>query len=198
MRARRPELRPREAARREARLEAVLRIVAQVGVDAVTHRRAAEEARLPLSSCVLVRLQEAPATAALGLAEERDTARLLACASFGTGTAGAILEAALAAITDPLDESVEVTSGFLTATYALLLEASRRLVLRHVAERWTGACLLTLGRLLDRPGSRDPRVDEELLLGAANGLLLEQVATGATIDLRPKLGRLAGGLVGGG
>ena len=34
--------RPRGAARREALLEAVLRIVAEVGPDAVTHRRVAE------------------------------------------------------------------------------------------------------------------------------------------------------------
>ena len=42
--------RPRGAARREALLEAVLRIVADVGPDAVTHRRVAEEAQLPLAS----------------------------------------------------------------------------------------------------------------------------------------------------
>jgi DNA-binding transcriptional regulator YbjK len=42
--------RPRGAARREALLEAVLRIVAEVGADAVTHRRVAEEAQLPLAS----------------------------------------------------------------------------------------------------------------------------------------------------
>jgi hypothetical protein len=42
--------RPRGAARREALLEAVLTIVAEVGPDAVTHRRVAEVAGLPPSA----------------------------------------------------------------------------------------------------------------------------------------------------
>src|SRR5437868_10053474 len=70
--------RPRGAARREALLEAVLRIVADVGPDAVTHRRVAEEAQLPLASTTYwFDSKEHLLTAALEMAAERDTARLL-------------------------------------------------------------------------------------------------------------------------
>jgi hypothetical protein len=44
-------------------------------------------------------------------------------------------------------------------------------------------------------GSRDPRADSELLLGAADGLLIEQLATGDAADLAPQLRRLARALL---
>ena len=70
--------RPRGAARREALLEAVLRIVAEVGADAVTHRRVAEVAGLPLASTTYwFDSKEHLLTAALELAAERDIARRL-------------------------------------------------------------------------------------------------------------------------
>ena len=70
--------RPRGAARREALLEAVLKIVAEVGPDAVTHRRVAEVAELPLASTTYwFDSKEHLLTAALELAADRDTARLL-------------------------------------------------------------------------------------------------------------------------
>src|ERR1700759_3036066 len=70
--------RPRGAGRREGLLEAVLRIVAEVGPDAVTHRRVAEVAGLPLASTTYwFDSKEHLLTAALELAAERDTARLL-------------------------------------------------------------------------------------------------------------------------
>jgi hypothetical protein len=82
------------------------------------------------------------------------------------------------------------------ATYALLLEAARRPALREIATRWTDAYLVTLGQLLELAGSSRPREDAELLLAAADGLLIEQLSTGATIDLRPRLRGLATLLVG--
>ncbi len=212
----RPETpRPRGAARREALLEAVLRIVAEVGADAVTHRRVAEEAGLPLASTTYwFNSKEHILTAALELAAERDTARLLdyaaevirrfapagtAASARTAGTAGSTgtadmndaLEAAVAALYEPLEDGVQASRGSLMATYALLLEAARRPALREIASRWTEAYLLTLGQLLELGGSRRPREDAELLLAAADGLLIEQLSTGATIDLRPRLHRLA-------
>ena len=69
--------RPRGAARREALLEAVLAIVADVGPDAVTHRRVAEQAQLPLASTTYwFDSKEDLLTAALELAARRDVARL--------------------------------------------------------------------------------------------------------------------------
>jgi len=74
-------IRPRGAARREALLEATLRIVADTGADAVTHRRVAEVAQLPLASTTYYfDSKEELLTAALELAAERDMARLHAIA----------------------------------------------------------------------------------------------------------------------
>jgi DNA-binding transcriptional regulator YbjK len=192
---RQDERRPRGAARREALLEAVLRIVAEVGVDAVTHRRVAEEAGLPLASTTYwFDSKEHLLTAALELAAERDTARLLQYAAEvmrRAGSADEVLEATVLAISAPLDDGRQTSRGSLLATYALLLEAARRPALREVAVRWTEVYLLTLGQLLELGGSHCPRQDAELLLAAADGLLIEQLSTGATIDLRPRLRRLA-------
>ncbi|MFZ0043030.1 MAG: TetR family transcriptional regulator [Solirubrobacteraceae bacterium] len=189
----REQARPRGAARRDALLEAVLRIVADVGAEAVTHRRVAEEAGLPLASTTYwFESKEQLLTAAIELAAARDSARLLdyaaACADEGRDP----LDAAIGAL---LDAPGEDSRSSLMATYALLLEAARRPALRDVARRWTEAYLLALGQLLERAGSGQPRQDAELLLAAADGLLIEQLSTGATTDLRPRLRRLAAALV---
>jgi TetR/AcrR family transcriptional regulator, regulator of biofilm formation and stress response len=187
--------RPRGAARREALLEAVLRIVAEVGADAVTHRRVAEAAGLPLASTTYwFDSKEHLLTAALELAADRDVERLHALAAELGGDAGTV-EAIVTAIVEPLDEGLQASRGSLMATYALLLEAARRPALRAVARRWTDAYMETIGGLLERAGSARPREDAQLLLGAADGLLIEQLASGRVTDLRPPLRRLATALL---
>jgi TetR/AcrR family transcriptional regulator, regulator of biofilm formation and stress response len=188
--------RPRGAARREALLEAVLKIVAETGPDAVTHRRVAEVAELPLASTTYwLDSKEHLLTAALEMAAERDTTRLLAHAADAERSDIDPLEAAVAAIVDPVDDPQQSSRTSLVASFALLLEAARRPALQEVSRRWTEVYLLTLGRLLEAAGSRRPRADAELLLGAADGLLIEQLATGAEEDLAPRLRRLAAVLV---
>jgi TetR/AcrR family transcriptional regulator, regulator of biofilm formation and stress response len=187
--------RPRGAARREALLEAVLRIVAEVGPDAVTHRRVAEVAGLPLASTTYwFDSKEHLLTAALELAAERDTARLL---EYGAAMAGSDVDpfdAVVGAIGE-CDDGSQPNRGSLIATFALLLEAARRPALQEIAQRWTEAYLLTLSRLLERAGSASPRDDAELLIGATDGLLLEQLASGTHENLNPRLRRLAAALV---
>ncbi len=85
--------------------------------------------------------------------------------------------------------------GWLLATYALMLEAARRPSLRAITRRWTDAYLESLGRLLALAGSRDPRIDAALLLAAADGLLVEQLASDEDSELGPSLRRLASALV---
>ncbi len=190
------ENRPRGAARREALLEAVLRIVAEVGADAVTHRRVAEVAGLPLASTTYwFDSKEHLLTAALELAAERDTARLAAYTARLAERDHDPLDAAVASIWEPLHTGSSASRRSLTATYALLLEAARRPALRAVAARWTEAYLATLATQLERAGSRRPREDAQLLLGAADGLLIEQLATGVAEDLHPLLRRLAAAMV---
>lgn len=183
--------RPRGPARREALLDAVLRIVAELGTDAVTHRRVAEEAELPLASTTYwFESKEHLLTAALELAAERDIGRLRDHVSAGLGPTDP-LELAVSAILTPAEPS----RSSLITTYALLLEAARRPGLREIAQRWTAAYLDTIGVLLKRAGSRTPRADAELLLAAADGLIIEHLASGQSSELEPQLIRLAGALL---
>jgi DNA-binding transcriptional regulator YbjK len=185
--------RPRGAARREALLEAVLEIVAEVGAEAVTHRRVAEQAQLPLASTTYwFDSKDDLLTAALELAAERDVARLHELADQLRERDP--LEAVLATVLDPVDEPSSRAS--LMATYALLLEAARRPALQELARRWTDAYVETIGELLQRAGSAHPREDARLILSAADGLLLEQLATGDDDDPRPALARLVHILIG--
>lgn len=187
--------RPRGAARREALLEAVLKIVGEVGADAVTHRRVAEVADLPLASTTYYfESKEHLLTAALELAAERDISRLHEF-SVDPGDGADPLELAVAAVLDPTDEGLPACRGSMIATYALLLEAARRPPLRAVVRRWTDAYLAAVGRLLEAAGSIAPAADAELLIAAADGLLIEHLATGDRSELSSRLRRLATALV---
>ena len=188
--------RPRGAARREALLEAVLRIVAEVGADAVTHRRVAEVADLPLASTTYwFESKEQLLTAALELAAQRELARLQEFAAEPVDDSADPLELAVAAILEPLEESLQASRGSLLATYLLLLEAARRPSLQTIAKQWIDTYLKLLGRLFKLAGSADPVADGELLLAAADGLLIEQLASGVSGDVARRLRRLAVALV---
>jgi DNA-binding transcriptional regulator YbjK len=187
--------RPRGAARREALLEAVLKIVGEVGADAVTHRRVAEMAGLPLASTTYYfESKEHLLTAALELAAERDIARLHEFAVQPVDDEDPI-ELAIAALVDPTDGTGAAQRGSMIANYALLLEAARRPALQAVSRRWTEVYLDVLGRLLTAAGSDDPAADAELLMATADGLLIEQLTGGTRGELAPRLRRLATALV---
>jgi DNA-binding transcriptional regulator YbjK len=79
-------------------LEATLKIVGEVGADAVTHRRVAEVADLPWASTTYyLDSKEHLLTAALEFAAERDIARLNEFA-VNPGTDSDPIELALAAV----------------------------------------------------------------------------------------------------
>ena len=188
--------RPRGAARRDALLDAVIQIVAEVGADAVTHRRVAEVAGLPLASTTYwFDSKEHLLTAALERAADRDIARLRAFVAAASPDAADPIGLAVDAILDPVDESGQASRGSLLATYALLLEAARRPGLRAVTRRWTDAYLDALGGVLALAGSHAPESDAALLLAAADGLLVEELASGAHADLRGQLCQLGAALV---
>jgi DNA-binding transcriptional regulator YbjK len=187
--------RPRGAARRDALLDAVLRIVAEVGADAVTHRRVAEVAGLPLASTTYwFDSKEHLLTAALQRAADRDIARVHEFLEQIPGASPDPLELAVEFL-DPADQTAQASRGSLVATYALMLEAARRPGLQDITRRWTDEYLRALAQLLSLAGSRDADGDAAILLGAADGLLIEQLAAGEEFELRPQLRRLAGALV---
>jgi DNA-binding transcriptional regulator YbjK len=190
------DVRPRGAARREALLDAVLWVVAEVGVDAVTHRRVAEVAGLPLASTTYwFESKEHLLTAALERAAERDIERLRAFLDDAPDPASDPISLVVRAILGPVEDSAQTSRAWLLATYALILEAARRPALRDVSMRWTDAYLEALSPLLGVAGSRDPRSDAALLLAATDGLLVEQLASDDSSDLAPRLRRLADALV---
>ena len=191
--------RPRGQARRDALLEAVLTIVARTGADAVTHRKVAEVAGLPLASTTYwFSSKEDLLAAALEFAAERDIAEL-------NGRENELADAA-----DPLEaiaqlilgslmagpEQRRASRGSLTAAYALWLEGARRPRLRAVAQSWTDCYRQATAELLARAGSSDPDVHARLLVAVADGLLVEQLASGSDGDLGPPLRQLAAALLG--
>lgn len=185
--------RPRGTARRDALLDAVLEVVADVGVDAVTHRRVADAAGLPLASTTYwFQSKEHLLTAALERAAERDIERLRA--GLLDAPSADPLVTVVRAILGPAEET-PTCRAWLLATYALMLEAARRPALREITMRWTDAYLEALGPLLAAAGSNRPRSDAELVVAAADGLLIEQLASGDSSDLAPRLRRLADALV---
>jgi TetR/AcrR family transcriptional regulator, regulator of biofilm formation and stress response len=187
-------VRPRGAARREALLEATLRIVADTGADAVTHRRVAEVAQLPLASTTYYfESKEQLLLAALELAAERDLARLRELAE-QLRALPADPEHAVALVLDPCELSDEERAAdrrSLLASYTLLLEAARRPALRELTRRWGEAYTTAVAEQLQRAGSSNPREDAQLLLATADGLVIVQLSTGDAIDPRPALLRLA-------
>ena len=187
--------RPRGAARREALLEAALAIVAETGPDAVTHRRVAEAAGLPLASTTYYfASKEHLLTAALELAAARDITRLEAVIADRSAVADP-LELITAVLLEPLAESGPSGRGPLLAAYALMLEAARRPALREIVARWTEAYVAALATLLQAAGSRQPRADAQLISAACDGLLIDQLASGVSADLRSRLRRLTRALL---
>ena len=165
-------------------------------MDAVTHRRVAEVAGLPLASTTYwFQSKEHLLTAALERAADRDIERLRGCLGETPENAPDPLGLAVGAVLGPSEGSGQTSRGWLLATYALVLEAARRPALREVTMRWTDAYLEALPPVLAAAGSRQPRSDAELLLAAADGLLVEQLASNDASDLAPRLRRLAEALV---
>jgi DNA-binding transcriptional regulator YbjK len=188
--------RPRGAARREALLEAVLRIVAETGIEAVTHRRVAEVAGLPLASTTYwFESKDHLLTAALELAADRDISRLSAYSATDIVDPAQALARTVAALADPIKGGTTAGRASLVAVFALLLEAARRPALREISLRWTKAYLEALGALLAVAGSQRPAQDAGLLVATMDGLLIEGLASGTDIDLREQLHRLVSALV---
>lgn len=188
--------RPRGAARREALLEAVLRIVAEVGADAVTHRRVAEAADLPLASTTYwFDSKEHLLTAAIELAAERDIARVRSLVSSAGADPADPIGLVTSQILEPIDHERPGSRGSLIASYSLLIEAARRPALQAVATRWSEAYVEALGTMLAAAGSCQPRADAQLLMATYDGLQIEQLATGVSTRLTSRLRRVARALL---
>ena len=182
-------------ARRDALVEAVLRVVAEHGVEAVTHRRVAELAGLPLASTTYwFESKDDMLAAALEMAAERDIERLRVRVQ-EVAAAGMVSGAAVASIFDPLDADLRSSRGLLVAAYALWLEAARRPALQEIAQRWTRVYTDTAASLLERCGSPSPSRDAQVLIAALDGMVMQELASGGLRHIGPSLNRLVAALI---
>lgn len=184
-----PVERPRGAARRDAMLRAVLKIVGDTGPEAVTHRRVAEVAGLPLASTTYwFSSKEELLAAALERAANADIARLRHAAEATVDEEPA--DAVGRAILSQVGEGLRSSRASLVAAYSLWLEAARRPALRALAVRWTDEYHDVVAQLLERSGASDPVTTARLVVAAADGLVMDQLARGGTSDLQPPLREL--------
>jgi TetR/AcrR family transcriptional regulator, regulator of biofilm formation and stress response len=189
--------RPRGVARRIALLEATLELLGEIGVDAVTHRRVAEHAGLPLASTTYwFDSKEHLLTEALRYAAQRDEARLRAATdqliarcdeTDRAPSAAEIVAVVLDPCADPsFPDAHAAERAALLASYALVLEAARRPALQALSLQWSDAYRDTVGALLHRAGSRRAADDGRILMAATDGLLVDRLASGAEGDFDPR------------
>lgn len=185
----------RGEARRGLIAEAALRLVASEGPAAVTHRRVAAEAGLPLASTTYwFKDKTEVLVSAYELAEERDMARVRsladACAAVPASDLGL-------ALTDLVTGELTEHRAALMASYALWLESARVPELRAVERSWCDAYLEVMASLLRTAGLPDPEVAARLLIAALDGLMLGELSQDRPADpaeLRPLIERLLRGL----
>lgn len=187
---------PRGAARREHILDATLRVVAEVGPEALTHRRVAAAAGLPLAATTYwFDSKDQLLAEAYALAARRDVARLRALAARPRRRWTArTLAAALAEL---FAEEMRTRRAALRTAYALWIEAARRPGLRGVAAEWTRAYVELVRDALAGARSSRPEDDARLVVAACDGLVIEQLAeeTLDTSALRDRLERLIAALL---
>lgn len=191
---------PRGEARRELLLEATLRLAGRTGPEAITHRRVAAEAQLPLAATTYwFSSKEQLIGEAYALAAARDidrVQRVTAELLVGPDRSPGALVAALAGL---VAHELAGDRATVVASYALWLEAARRPELRETARGWTAAYVAAAARVLERAGSPDATTDARLVVAVLDDLLLEQLSADEPDFeqrvLRPALTRLLGALL---
>ncbi len=165
--------------RREAILEAALRVIAKRGVSAVTHRAIASEARVPLSSTTyyfesLDELLEAALLMFVGSEAERLGA--LAARIEGAGL-------------DPLETARLFRSELETnvAQFELYLEVSRRPRLRGVARRCLDLYAEVAESALRASGAPEPQRHARAFVALFDGYGLHAIAGGSDQGLEDAL-----------
>jgi DNA-binding transcriptional regulator YbjK len=169
----------RGAARRDALLDATVRVIGRGGIAAVDHRAVAAEAGVPLGSTTyyFASKEEMVAQALAHVAEtEAERVRALT-ARRETGERSDGPPAQRLA-----DELLEIWAGdpvALMAQFELYLESGRRPELRDSAAAWDEAYRELLEAELIQLGTSDAPRRARLLCAALDGLLVEHLATGS-------------------
>lgn len=187
---------PRGEARRALILEAALRVLGEEGAGAVTHRRIAAEAGLPVAATTYWFASKDELLAeSYRLAADRDIARMRRLSTVYAERARRDLAGAL---TDLLAADLADSRTALLAAYSLWIEAARRPSLRTIEAEWTHAYVEVVEAVLRDAGSPHPETDAELLVATLDGLLLAQLAADhpdPAVALRAPIERLVGALL---
>lgn len=182
--------------RRRELVDATLRVIADQGIRAVTHRSVAAEAGLPLAATTYYfASKEELIAACLRHAATEEIAEL-------ERRAAAVDLSALSpeAWADGLIEWLDAELGDaarprLVARYQLQLEAAHSPELRELYNAWTVAAFGFAEALLAAAGSRQPAADAAIVLAAVDGMRFNALSRGGDPRspagaLRPVLTRL--------
>lgn len=175
--------RPQGHARRLLLLQTTLRLIAEEGIDAVSHRSVAEAAGVPLGSTTywfssrqdmlrqalehFARLEIETLREHLGAVLGRRLSRKRLADEF----------------TDLLAPQLGQARWRTVAQYAFLNEAARQPELEPICREWTAAWQEALEEVFVSLRVRDPELEARMFLAMLDGLLLEQLATP---DPKPK------------
>lgn len=186
----------RGEARRGLLLDATLRVIAAEGPGAVTHRRVAAEAGLPLAATTYwFSSKEELIVEAYRVAAARDVDRVREFAAACAATSPSDLAPRVAEL---IASELADQRATLMAAYALWLEAARRPELREIERAWTDEYTGVVADLLAAAGADDAGAAARLLIAAIDGLLLAELSRDeptTEAELRPLLERLVAALV---
>jgi DNA-binding transcriptional regulator YbjK len=170
-----PKRAEQAAERREAILDATVRIIASKGLGAVTHRAVAREARVPLAATTYYfTSKEEILREALEALARQEVARLAELAA----TVGEVIRTP-ADIANALDVALlgEGVNGERTwlAQFEIYLESARNPSLRPAVEQWRAAFVDLAATALRAAGGPDPERRAPLAVAGINGILLDRL-----------------------
>ena len=169
-------MRPQGNARRLLLLQTTLRLIADEGIDAVSHRSVAEAAGVPLGSTTywFASRQDMLRQALEHFARlEIETLRERLAAVLGRRLSRKRL---VDEFTDLLMPQLGQARWRTVAQYAFLQEAARQPELEPICREWTDAWQQALAEVFASLGTADPQLEARMFLAMLDGLLLEQLA----------------------
>jgi DNA-binding transcriptional regulator YbjK len=166
----------RTGPRRELLLEVTIELIGREGIDAVTHRRVAELAQVPLGSTTYYfASREEMLVEALKAFGRQEIAAIRARLS-GLPARRPSRRRYIEGLVDFLVPQLGDGHWRTLAQYTLLCEAARRPELEPVAREWNQAWWAVLAELFQALKVPDPGLEARMLLAMLDGFLLEQLA----------------------
>lgn len=163
-------------ARQRPLMEATLRLIGRRGLDGVTHRAVAAEAKTSLGAVTHhFRSRDALIEAALRHALARETGRLRALA-LSLQDKAINVDAWIESLVVWYDRELKVDAEMHIACYEAFLAAARTPHYRLVVEEWFETWRRSAQLALAAAGSSDPRRHAELFVSALIGLVFRQLA----------------------